>query len=345
MTLAQLRYLLAIIDSNLNITLAAERAHATQPGISKQLRLLEEELGFQIFVRRGKSLDRLSPAGAQVIERARRILDEAASIRNLAANHRGESQGELVIATTQTQARFVLPPALKALKARYPDVTVRLNLFADAEQARTAGRDADLLIASHVEAPDAAENAIPLYSWRRVALFPDDHPLAAIERPLTPVDLAAFPLIGYESALGTHASVAAAFAAAGVETRFAYAAHDTEVIKAYVRSGLGVGLLAEMALVEEGDLLHRPVEGLPVCAAYASLQAGRVPRDYTIDLVSVLAPQSPRRAIARRLSSIDSGAVKAPLEWSQWRRAVDQLVLDGAAQEVAGVAPARYATA
>src|SRR5690349_11532052 len=122
MTLAQLRYLVAIIDANLNITLAAERVHATQPGLSKQLKLLEEELGLQIFVRRGKSLAEVTPAGAQVISRARVILAEAANIRTVAAEHRQEAVGELVIATTQTQARFVLPPALRALKDGYPAV-------------------------------------------------------------------------------------------------------------------------------------------------------------------------------------------------------------------------------
>ena len=116
MTLTQLRYIVAIVDAGLNITLAAERVHATQPGVSRQLKQLEDELGFQLFLRKGKSLDSITSAGAQVIARARVILAEAANIRALAANLRSDDDGELVIVTTHTQARFVLPGAIAALK-------------------------------------------------------------------------------------------------------------------------------------------------------------------------------------------------------------------------------------
>ncbi len=324
MTLAQLRYLLAIVDADLNITTAAERVNATQPGLSKQLKLLEEELGFQIFVRRGKSLERLSAAGAEVAARARLIVAEAANIQTLAANQRGDSQGELVIATTQTQARFVLPAALQLLKARYPQVTVKINLFGDVECSRTAASDADVLIASQIERPQSAEPVVPLYSWRRVALFPASHPLAQSEGPLTPAELAAYPLIGYESALGTHSSVTAAFAKAGLEAKFAYATHDTEVIKTYVRSGLGVGLLAEMALVGDADLTHRAIVGLPVCGTYAQLQPGRVARDYVVDFVGALAPQATRREVVRSLAG--SAARLELLDWDAWRDRVETQV-------------------
>ena len=114
MTLTQLRYIVAIVDAGLNITLAAERVHATQPGVSRQLKQLEDELGFQLFLRKGKSLDSITSAGAQVIARARVILAEAANIRALAANLRSDDDGELVIVTTHTQARFVLPGAIES---------------------------------------------------------------------------------------------------------------------------------------------------------------------------------------------------------------------------------------
>jgi LysR family cys regulon transcriptional activator len=332
MTLAQLRYLLAIVDANLNITVAAQRVNATQPGISKQLKLLEEELGFQIFVRRGKSLERVSAAGAQVVERARVILSEAANIRTLAANHRQDSVGELVIATTQTQARFVLPPALKLLKTHSPDVSVRLNLFADAERSLSARQDADLLVASSMEWPQTADLVVPLYRWRRVAVVPADHPLAAVDKPLTLAQLAAYPLIGYESALGSHASVAAAFANAGSPAQFAYAAHDTEVIKTYVRTGLGVGLLAEMAATDEEDLVRRPVEGLPVCYAYALLRRDRVARDYVVDFVAALAPHVSRRELVRGLQPGGRSPASTAPDWREWRGLVDDrsAVLDAA---------------
>ncbi len=120
MTLTQLRYFAAIADSGLNITLAAERVHATQPGLSKQLKQLEDELGFLLFARKGRSLDSITPAGAQVLAHARRLLAEASNIRSYAANQRRDGQGRLVLATTHTQARFVLPPAIAKVKQAYP---------------------------------------------------------------------------------------------------------------------------------------------------------------------------------------------------------------------------------
>jgi LysR family transcriptional regulator, cys regulon transcriptional activator len=197
-----LRYLLAIVDADLNITQAAERVHATQPGLSKQIKQLEEELGFQIFIRRGKSLQRLSSAGEKIVERARVILAEAANIRALAANERGEAAGELVIGTTQTQARFVLPLALKRLKETRPGVSVKLTFFADVERSLAVRQEADVLIASAAERPQTSDLVVPLYSWGRVAVVPPDHPLALSDGPLSLAELSRYPLIGYESALG-----------------------------------------------------------------------------------------------------------------------------------------------
>jgi len=266
------------------------------------------------------------------------IDSEATNIRNLAANERGESYGELTIATTQTQARFVLPSALKRLKARYPDVSVRLNLFTEAARSRAAGQDADLMIASSAVRPDTFDVVIPLYRWQRVAIVPKDHPLARINRPLSLTDLAAHPLIGYESALGSHASVAQAFAEAGAPAQFAYAAHDAEVIKTYVRTGLGVGLIAEM-ISEDVDLVRLPVKGLPACTAYALLSRDRVVRDYVIDFLGALAPHIPRRDLVRTLHpSGQPTPILAP-NWTEW------LALTGAPTLAEGMASGGEAVA
>jgi LysR family transcriptional regulator, cys regulon transcriptional activator len=324
-TLAQLRYLVAIIDANLNITLAAERVHATQPGLSKQLKQLEEELGLQIFVRKGKSLAQVTPAGAQVIARARVMLSEAANIRTLAAEHRQAATGELVIATTQTQARFVLPHALRRLKADYPAVNVRFDLFSDAEGARRARADADLLIASAAERPVTDDLVVPLYRWRRLALLPPGHPLADSRRPVTLAELARYPLIGYESALGSHDAVTEAFKAAGHPAQFAYAAHDTEVVKTFVRSGLGVGLIAEMALADEdADLIRRPVEGLDACTAFAILPRDRIVRNFVVGFLAALAPHLEPREITRALrSGASHSQATAPL-WTERAALLDE---------------------
>ena len=127
MTLTQLRYFVAIADSGLNITLAAERVHATQPGLSKQLKQLEDELGFLLFQRKGRSLEAITPAGQDVLAHARRVLAEAGNIRAYAANERGEKQGRLTLVTTHTQARFVLPETLARFRQRYPDVALHMH--------------------------------------------------------------------------------------------------------------------------------------------------------------------------------------------------------------------------
>lgn len=149
MTLTQLRYLVAIADAELNITLAASRVHATQPGLSKQLKQLEDELGFLLFVRKGRSLESVTPAGTEVIARARAVLAEANNIRTYAANQRRESQGQLILTTTHTQARFVLPPAVAAIKQAYPQVSVHLQQAGEADALdRLNQGDADIAIIS-----------------------------------------------------------------------------------------------------------------------------------------------------------------------------------------------------
>lgn len=160
---------------------------------------------------------------------------------------------------------------------------------------------------------------MPLYRWRRVAVVPKGHALTASRRPLSLADLAHQPLIGYESPLGSHASATAAFARAGLPAQFAYTAHDTEVIKAYVRAGLGVGLVAEMTS-GDGDLVQLPIDGLPPCETYAIFPRDRVARDYAIDFLANLAPHIRRRDLVRSLDP-GSNAPPAPaLPWSDWLR-------------------------
>ncbi|MBO9710310.1 MAG: LysR family transcriptional regulator [Caulobacter sp.] len=303
MTLTQFRYLVAILEAGLNISLAAERVNATQPGLSKQLKLLEEELGFQIFVRKGKSLDRLSPVGEEVVESARLILAEVGSIRALADNHRREASGELRLLTSQTQAQFVLPPALKGLRERYPDVNVRLSLTQDQAVRRLDQGEHDLAIVSAAEDMAPAEFALPLYRWRRVALAPAGHALARLGRPATLADLAEHPLIAYSA--DTDSSLFKAFETEGLSPQFAYATPDSEVIKTYVRSGLGVGIVAEMALGGTGgDLVRIDVDPLfPACTTWAVLRRDRVLRDYVVDFLTMLAPHLRARDLQRLVRS------------------------------------------
>ncbi|HEY0178642.1 MAG TPA: LysR substrate-binding domain-containing protein [Dokdonella sp.] len=323
MTLTQLRYVVAIADSGLNITLAADRVHATQPGLSKQLKQLEDELGFQLFSRRGRSLDAVTPQGAQVIERARTILSEAANIRAIAANLRADERGELAIATTHTQARFVLPPAVAALARRYPDVAVHLKPHGDAQVMELVERgQVDLAIVSTAGAAPPDGLAVPLFRWRRVAVAPREHALGALGRALRLADLARHPLVSYESSLRPDSSLRNAFIAAGLTPNFACTARDADLIKTYVRAGLGVGVLAEMAITAEDALdLHVLDVGalLPECTAWLVLRRDRVLRDFALALIELVAPQIDGRELRRVLAGNAAPDWPAPPSWRELR--------------------------
>ncbi len=306
MTLAQLRYLIAIADSGLNITLAAERVHATQPGLSKQLRQLEDELGFQLFVRKGKSLDAVTHAGQQVIERSRIILAEAANIRSIAANLRNEACGELRIATTHTQARFALPAAIAALSSSYPQVSVHLQPTRDAEVlARLEAGQVDLAIISSAGAPPPSGIAFPAYRWQRVIVTPHGHPLAVRDQPPSLAELAALPLVSYESSLKSESSLRRAFEAVGLTPQIAMTAGDADLIKTYVRAGLGVGVLAEMAMQEsDADLHTLPATHLfPPCTTWIVLRRDSVLREYMLEFIHQFAPHLDRRDVARTVAN------------------------------------------
>ena len=305
MTLTQLRYLIAITDSGLNITLAAERVHATQPGLSKQLRQLEDELGFLLFVRKGKSLDAVTHAGEQVIQRARIILAEAANIRSIAANLRNESRGELRIATTHTQARFALPAALAALNASYPQVSVHLEPTRDADVlARLESGQVDLAIISSAGAAPNSGISLPAYHWQRVIVTPHGHALARRARPPSLAELASLPLVSYDSSLRPESSLQRAFEAVGLAPRIAMTAADADLIKTYVRAGMGIGILAEMAVHDgDADLDTLPADHLfAPCTTWIVLRRDSVLREYTLAFIELFAPHLDRREVARMVA-------------------------------------------
>ncbi len=328
MTLTQLRYLVAIADAGLNITLAAERVHATQPGISKQLKQLEDELGFQLFLRKGRSLVATTTPGIEVIARARKVLLEAGNIRALAANLRGEVQGELAIGTTHTQARYVLPQAITPLRLQYPDVSIHIVPTGEGEALAELGRGADLALVSSSGRPPPNGIAVPLYSWRRVVVVPHGHPLARREQAPTLDELAREPIVSYESSLRPESSLRQAFAEAGLEPRIAFTARDADLIKTYVRAGLGIGILAEMALSpgQDDDLVTLPADShFASCMAWGVLPRERVPRNYTLALLHLLAPQLDVRDLRRCFEGSFEGDWPSPPTWSQRRVAEDAL--------------------
>lgn len=256
MKLQQLRFLAAVAQNGLNITAAAASLHTSQPGVSKQIKLLEDELGFTIFERDGRQLTRVTAAGQEAIDLALKVLEEVQNLRRLASDRRDDRRGSLAIGTTHTQARYVLPPVIKAFRERYPDVDLHLHQGASEQIAEMAKADqVDLVIATGSEAlfPDMV--LLPAYRWQRQIVVPHAHPLAAVARP-TLKQLAQYPLVTYVFSFAGRSSLPALFESAGLDLKVALTARDADVIKTYVRLGLGVGIVASTALgaLEDQDL-------------------------------------------------------------------------------------------
>ena len=293
MKLQQLKYLLAIVDNGLNITAAAEKLFTSQPGVSKQLKLLEEELGLQLFVRKGKSLGGVTAAGEQVIERARFIMAEAENIRTLASNYFQEEEGTLSIATTHTQARYVLPDVVRQFRKRYPQVTLNLHQ-GTSEQIADMVRVNDIDFAIATGAHDLFRDLllVPSYRWDRKIIVPNDHDLTKLDRQITLQDLAEFPLVTYVFSFGGQSSLKRAFVDQGLNPDVVFTARDADVIKTYVRMGLGVGIVAGMANEdEEDDMTTISATGLfPRSTTWIGFRKDVVLRRYMLEFVRLFAP-------------------------------------------------------
>lgn len=278
MTLRQLQYFVAVVDAGLNITLAAERVHATQPGISKQLKQLEGSFGFDLFVRRGKSLEVLTEQGRQLLPRARQVVDGAQLLRSLARTLAGETGKQLRIGASPSAARHLLPEPLAEVERRVRDLEMALLVLDTNEAVEALRRGAlDLAVGSTTVDHPPQTRALPLSRWRRVALLPRRHPLNAsgqADSPLSLADLARYPLVTYRSAQQAASSFQQTFSQRGLQPRIALAAADGELIKTYVKGGLGIGILAPAAVDGpiDPDLLVRPIEaGLPACVTWLLL--------------------------------------------------------------------------
>lgn len=253
MKLRQLVYINEVVKQRLNITAAAQALHTSQPGVSKQIRLLEEELGVLVFERNGKHLDRITPAGEQILTTARRVLSEVDNINRTASEFADADRGSLRVATTHTQARYALPDTITRFRESYPNVTLHLSQGAPQQIANwAASGDADFAIAT--EALEHFDELImlPCYHWNRCALVPREHPLAGMEQ-LTLEALAQYPLVTYTFGFTGRSHLDAAFGHENLTPQVVLTAVDADIIKTYVRLGLGVGVVANMAYDEQAD--------------------------------------------------------------------------------------------
>lgn len=247
MKLNQLRYICEVARRGLNVSAAAEALYTSQPGVSKQIRLLEDELGLQIFVRSGKQLSAVTPAGQEIIAEAEQILQKVRNIRAIAQEHREENRGSLSIATTHTQARHALPPVVATFRKRYPKVSLHMHQGTPMQIADLAARGSvDFAIAT--EALELFEDLVmlPCYRWNRSVVVPEGHPLTQI-RPLTLEAIAEYPIVTYVFGFTGRSKLDQAFAERGLKPEVVFTATDSEVIKTYVGLGLGIGIIASMS--------------------------------------------------------------------------------------------------
>ena len=300
MKLHQLRYLAATVQNGLNITAAAKKLHTSQPGVSKQLKLLEDELGFPLFERDGRNLSGLTPAGQEVVDRTLRILEEVQNIRRLSAEHLDEKSGSLSIGTTHTQARYMLPPIVAQFRKVYPEVDLHLHQGTTEQIADMAAADRiDFAIATGGEEQFPNLVLLPVYRWHRRIVVPREHPLASVKQ-LTLKAIAQYPIITYVFSFSGRSSLPALFEAQGLKLNVSLTARDADVIKTYVRLGLGVGIVASQAVDERDDLdlvsldashLFRPH------VTWVGFRRGRLLRGYMYDFLHRLAPHLTKRAI------------------------------------------------
>lgn len=306
MNFQQLRAVHEAVRHGCNLTATAEALHTSQPGVSRQIRELEDELGVEIFVRAGRRLTGLTPPGEHLMPIVERLLHEAANLRNAGADFAGAQRGVLTVAATHTQARYALPGAVRDFRATHPLVALHLQQGSPGQVAQWV-RDghADLGIAT--EALDAHPEllALPCYRWSHVVVVPAGHALAAEPAAPTLQQLARWPLITYEPGYTGRRHIDEAFRAAGLQPEVVLSAMDADVIKTYVELGLGVGLVAAMAFDEERD---RGLVGLDARHLFAAnttrvaLRRGRFQRGYVLDFIAAFAPPLTPALVRRALA-------------------------------------------
>lgn len=318
MKLRQLHYILEVAKRGLNVTAAADALFTSQPGVSKQVRLLEDELGVDIFVRNGKHLVEITPAGKRIIEYTERLLLEADNIRNVAEEFRETERGELILATTHTQARYALPKVIQGFRKAWPQVTLHLHQGSPQQIAKMAvDGTADFAIATEALEHFSPLVMLPCYHWNRSVLVPHDHPLAkqfggvGNAARLSLADIAAHPVITYTFGFTGRSKLDQAFAAHGLKPDVVLTAVDADVIKTYVRLGLGVGIVASMAWDEtiDSDLVQLSAEHLfEPSTTHVGFRQGKFLRSYMVDFIARFAPHLSRETVQEVAEIIEPDA-------------------------------------
>jgi len=304
MNLQQLKYLNEIVRRDLNISDAAAALYTSQPGISKQVKLLEEELGIDIFVRNGKRIVALTEPGRAVLDIARRVLRETDNLKQVGQEFSRQDRGSLTIATTHTQARYALPQVIKAFTLSYPEVKLGLHQGSPTQIAEMVlSGEADIGIATESIALYDELVTLPCYEWHHCVVVPPKHPLL-LEKRLTLKTLAQYPLITYDFAFTGRNKINQAFSEAGIEPNIALTAIDADVIKTYVELGLGVGIVAQMAFIPERDRHLRMLDAghlFQPSTTRIAIRQNQYLRGFAYHFIKLFAPQLTHEVVAQAL--------------------------------------------
>ncbi len=300
MKLQQLRYVWEVAHHELNVSLTAQSLYTSQPGISKQIRLLEDELGVEIFARSGKHLTRITPAGEKILKIVGEILQDVENIKNIALEYSEEQSGVLTIATTDTLARYALPSVISGFIEKYPDVSLQLHHGSTEEIAQMVMEgQADLVVATESLEKYRDIFTMPCHQSDLTIVTNPNHPLAKCER-VQLEELALYPIVTYTEGLDGREQLDQAFAEKRLQSRIVITAADADVIKTYARLGLGVGVIADIALDKEKDHDLVAINASNLFASSVSkigYRRGTYLRGYVYDFIQMFSPELNSEAV------------------------------------------------
>jgi len=308
MKIQQLRYLSEVARQDLSVSAAAEALHTSQPGVSRQIKDLEEELGVEIFVRHGKRFTALTEPGRAVLAIAERILAEAANMKRAGEEFANEKLGSLTIAATHTQARYALPKAVAAFKRRYPDVQLVFHQGNPTQICEMVLRgEAEFAVATEQISQYPELVSLPCYQWNRCVVVPSRHPLAKV-KPLTLEAVAQYPIVTYDFAFANRSLVEKAFEQRGLKPKVVLTALDADVIKTYVELGLGVGIMASMAFNAKRDQGLKALDASHLFESSTTrlgIKRGAYLRRYAYEFIELFAPHLPRSIVEPAVMGVE----------------------------------------
>jgi len=306
MKLQQLRCIFEVVQNDFNISKAANSLHTSQPGVSKQIQLLEDEVGVQIFQRNGKRLTGLTEPGQQVFDSIAEIIREEKNIKRVSEEYEKKDTGNFTIATTHTQARYKLPNVVEEFVKKYPKINLNIHQGNPSQVTeQIVNGDADVGIATESIGLHDKIFCIPCYSWNRIIVMPKSHPLNA-EKIITLEHLATYPLITYDYAFTGSTIVSKVFKESNLKPNIMLTAIDADVIKTYVNLNLGIGLIAEMAFdsSKDIDLISRDVSHLfPLSTTYLGIRKDTFIRASTFDFIKMFTPQMSEHELRQYLQN------------------------------------------